>query len=301
MASAGGFMSATAPDRIPPRLSDFTAVVRSAIVETRAAKTLLLDPGAPAPYRAGQYVTIDPHQFAALQSSISHLEKAKGRREAPRAYSLSSAPGDPCVAVTVKEESYDAADTPYPPLLSGFLVHQLRVGDTVTLRGFVGSYTLTDDAAVRTDHVLHLCAGSGSVANFSILKDSLRRLPHLRHTFVYSNRTWEDVIFRDALRDLKARYPDRVQVIHRLTREAGPLPAEPDVTRGRIDLELLRTILLEHPQSPVFVCGPGISVREKRASAARGIEPAPRFIETMRRHLDTLGIARTQVKFESYG
>lgn len=296
-------MSDAAPAaRVTPSVSEFTAVVLDSVVNTPHTKTLRLDLGAPAGYRAGQYVTIDPHQFAELRSIVGSLEQVKRRREAPRAYSLSSAPDEPCIAITVKEEVFDPGDTPFPPLLSGFLVHEVRAGDALTLRGFVGTYTLTDEAAAETDHVLHLCAGSGSVANLSILKDSLRRHPHISHTFVYSNRTWQDVIFRSELRAIRQCWGERVQVIHRLTRENGPLPGEADVACGRIDFDLLRTILAAHPTSRVFVCGPGVSVRERRAAAAQGITPPPpRFMETMLGYLDALAIPRAHIKVEAYG
>ena len=188
--------TAAAIGRAAPGVSVFTAIVRESVAESTGAKTFRLDPGMPASYRAGQYVTIDPHQFAGLRSLIGFLERAKRRSEAPRAYSLSSAPGERYLAVTVKEEAFDPDNHQYPPLLSGFLVHQLRAGDALSLRGFVGSYTLTDEVAAETDHLLHLCAGSGSVANLSILKASLQRHSHVRHPCVYSNRTWESGILR---------------------------------------------------------------------------------------------------------
>jgi ferredoxin-NADP reductase len=292
--------SATAIDRPQPKLSAFKAVVRDAIVETHDTTTFLLDAGQ-VHYRAGQYVTIDPHQFEELHAFIEHLEHDKRRREAPRAYSLSSAPGEPLLGLTVKQEAFWPGETPYPPLLSGYLVRQLRVGDSLTLRGFLGSYTLPDEAALATTHVLHLCAGSGSVANLSILKDSLGRHPHLQHTFVYSNRTWNDVIFRDQLGQLQQAHGARLRVIHRLTRDPAPLPPHEPVAAGRIDLDLLRPILAVHPGSRVFVCGPGVSVRERRASASTGTAPPPRFIETMLSYLEVLDVPRAQIKVECYG
>jgi ferredoxin-NADP reductase len=284
-----------------PALSTFESVILESVIETRDTRTLVLDLGSHATYRAGQYVTIDPHQFAGLRAFVAYLEHVKGRREAPRAYSLSSAPNDPQVAMTIKEEIYEAGRTPYPPLLSGFLVHHLRAGEPIVVRGFAGNYTLPDDLADRSGHVLHLCAGSGSVANLSILKDSLQRHQQLRHTFVYSNRTWQDVIFRDLLERLGEQYPTRLRLIHRLTREPAPFPYGAHVAAGRITLDLLRPLLAEQPDSLVYVCGPGVTVRERRACAAQGATPAPRFIETMLAHLDALCVPRAQIKVESYG
>lgn len=284
-----------------PRTALFTAVVMESVVETVDTRTLILDLRAHTSYCAGQYVTIAPHQFEGLGAFVAYLEHAKGRREPPRAYSMSSAPHEPHVAITIKEEVYEAGQTTYPPLLSGFLVHQLRVGDPVVIRGFLGTYTLSEEAAARTEHVLHLCAGSGSVANLSILKDALLRHPRLRHTFVYSNRTWQDVIFRGALEQIREQYADRLRVIHSLTREPNPPECGGEVHRGRIDLDLLRPVLAHEPTSFVYVCGPAVTVRQRRASGAQGLTPAPRFIETMLNHLEVLHVPRARIKIESYG
>ena len=282
-------------------MSTFEAVVVESVVETPDTRTLVLDVGSRASYHAGQYVTIDPHQFAGLRGFVAHLEHLKGRREAPRAYSMSSAPHDLHLAVTIKEEVYEAGQTKYPPLLSGFLVHHLRAGDPVVVRGFVGTYTLPDEVAARTEHVLHLCAGSGSVPNLSILRDSLRRHIRLRHTFVYSSRTWQEIIFRDALEGIREQYSARLRVIHSLTREPTPLSYGGDVQAGRIGLDLLRPLLSPEPISLVYVCGPAVTVWQRRACAPQGITPAPRFIETMLGHLEALNVPRARIKIESYG
>lgn len=276
----------------------YDSVVVESIVETRDTRTLVLDIGMPASYRAGQYVTIDPHQFPALGSVTRYLEKVKGRSEVPRAYSMCSEPNEPYVAITIKEEVYDG-EMAYPPLISGFLVHSVRAGDRVAALGFTGAYVLPDD--VKAEHILHLCAGSGSVPNFSILKDSLRRHPHLRHTFLYSNKTWEDVIFRDALGRLRDEYPSRLQVIHNLTRETGVVSGGQDVRSGRIPLELLREVLEREPNSLIYACGPAISVWDRRAHAAKGTTPTPRFLESMQSHLTTLGVPRHNIKIEAFG
>jgi ferredoxin-NADP reductase len=281
-----------------PAMTTFDALVAEVVVETPDTITAVLDLGTPVSYRAGQYVSIDPHQFPALYSFTTYLEQLKGRVEPPRAYSMSSAPDEPHVAITIKEEKYDG-QMAYPPLISGFLVHQLRAGERLDVVGFAGAYVLPDD--VRADHILHLCAGSGSVPNLSILKDALRRHPRLRHTFVYSNKTWQDVIFRRDLARLRAEYPDRLQVIHTLTRESALSSATEDVRSGRITLELLQGVLEREPNSLIYACGPAVSVWERRAHAAAGTTPTPRFLESMRSHLSVLGVPRERVKIEAFG
>src|SRR6185295_15571306 len=143
----------------------------------------------------------------------------KGKREPPRAYSMSSAPHERYLAVTVKEERYVSGTTKFPPLLSPLLTKRTTRGMRLVVTGFTGPYTLPSDISSRTDHIVHLCAGSGSVPNFSMLKFALAHHPTLRHTFVYSNKLWADVIFRDELTRLEAANPSRLRVIHTLTRE----------------------------------------------------------------------------------
>ena len=281
-----------------PATKRFESVVSEVIVETPDTITAVLDVGERVSYRAGQYVTIDPHQFPALGSVTRYLEHMKGRPEPPRAYSMCSAPHEEGVAITIKEEVYDG-EMAYPPLISGFLVHQTRVGDRMAVVGFAGAYVLPDP--IDADHILHLCAGSGSVPNVSMIKDSLRRHPNLRHTFVYSNKTWQDVIFRSTLASLRRAHPDQLRVIHMLTRETGVSAEDEDVRYGRVPLELLGSIIEREPNSLIYTCGPAISVWDKRAHAAKGTTPPPRFLETMQVYLTTLGVARDRIKIEAFG
>jgi len=281
-----------------PAITRFDALIAEVVVETPDTITAFLDLGQRVTYRAGQYVSIDPHQFPALGSMTRYLEHLKGRHEPPRAYSMSSAPHEPYVAITIKEEVYDGV-MEYPPLISGFLVHQLRTGDRIVVTGFAGAYVLPED--VKTEHILHLCAGSGSVPNVSIIKDSILRHPHLRHTFVYSNKTLQDVIFRAALAQLQAQHPDRLKVIHAITRESGLSSPHEDIRCGRVTVDILREVLEREPTSLVYACGPAISVWDKRAHAAKGTTPPPRFLETMQSYLTELGVARERIKIEAFG
>jgi ferredoxin-NADP reductase len=284
------------------RTTVFQTVVRESIVETADTRTLLLDPGTPrTDWHAGQYVSVDPHQFPGLASLVAFLEHAKGRREVARAYSMCSAPHEPLLAITIKEEVFVAGRTKYPPLLSGYLVHQVRGGDHLEVRGFAGGYLLPHDVERRTAHVLHLCAGSGSVPNVSMIKDSLLRHHRLRHTLLYSNKTWDDIIFRDALAVLAAEHPDRFQVYHALTRQATAAEHGPNVRSGRIDAEWIRQVLAHEPDSLIYACGPAVTVWDRRACAAQGTTPPPQFLEAMLGHLETIGVPRARIKIEAFG
>ena len=157
-----------------------------------------------------------PHQFSSLLRFIQLMEILKGRTEPPRAYSMASAPHEP-LAITIKEETWTPGQQKYPTVLSPYLVHDVTPGMPITISGFSGPYHLPADIETRTDHVVHLCEGSGSVPNWAIVKAALRDHSRLRHTFLYSNTTWDDIIFRDALHALAAAHRDRLRVVHTLT------------------------------------------------------------------------------------
>src|SRR5262249_45533239 len=150
--------------------------------------------------------------------------------------------------------------------------------------------TLPADVDAQTDHVVHICAGSGSVPNFSMIKFALEQYPKLRHTLVYSNKTWDDVIFRDALGELAVRHPDRLKVIHTLTRETNDSVFGPSVRRGRITADLLREVIPDFTGPLFYLCGPAISNWDLVAARQSGVAPAPRFMETVIDQLKALGV-----------
>jgi len=290
------------PPAAPRRIKELEVMVADVVVETPDTATLVFFTGNDRlEYSAGHFLTIDPHQFAALERFIAFLEDLKGRREPPRAYSMSSAPHERYLAVTVKEERYLSGATKYPPLLSPLLVKRTTLGMRLVVTGFTGPYTLPPDISGRTNHVVHICAGSGSVPNFSMLKFALAEHPTLRHTLVYSNKAWSDVIFRDELARLASQHPERLTVFHTLTREDDPQVFGSMVRKGRIALPLLREAIPQPDDVYVYVCGPGISHWDVVAAKQAGTTPEPRFLETVVAQLRELGVPSDRIKRESYG
>lgn len=298
-ADNGGALRDPGPRR---RIKEMEVMVADVIVETPDTTTLVLFTGNDRlDYKAGHFLTIAPHQFEGLERFIAFLEDLKGKKEPPRAYSIASAPHERYLAVTVKEERYVSGTTRYPPLLSPLLVKRMPRGARLVVTGFTGPYTLPDDIESRTDHLVHVCAGSGSVPNFSILKFALETHPRLRHTFVYSNRTWDDVIFRRELPALEARHPDRLKVIHTLTREKDPARHGLNVRAGRVDAALLREAIPDPSACRVYACGPAVSLFERKAAREKGVEPEPRFLESVLGALETVGVPKDRITRESYG
>ena len=282
------------------RIKELAVIVAQVRQETPDTRTLFFFTGNDSlNYKAGHFLTIDPHQFEALERFTDFLEDLKGHKEKPRAYSMASAPHERYLAITIKEEYYVSGETPYPPLISPLLTYRIPVGTELKVVGFTGAYVLPDDIEDHTDHIVHVCAGSGIVPNFSIIKDSLQRQLPLRHTLLYSNKTLEDTIFYRDFEELHRQHPDKFDAVYCITRQ------DPSGVRngrsGRITRELLQQYIPDPSSGFVFTCGPGISPHERRAAREKGETPEPRFVENMVALLHEIGLDKKQIKQESWG
>jgi ring-1,2-phenylacetyl-CoA epoxidase subunit PaaE len=113
-------------------------------------------------------------------------------------------------------------------------------------------------------------AGSGITPILSIVATTLEEQPGSKFTLVYGNRRMSSVMFNEALQDLKDRYPDRLTLIHILSRQAQEVP----LLQGRIDgdkvRELMATLLPVGSMDEVFICGPeGMIERDRSRPAGR--------------------------------
>ena len=283
------------------RIKEMEVMVAEVKVETPDTVTLVLFTGNDRlDYRAGHFLTIDPHQFEALDRFVAYFEDVKGKKEPARAYSMSSAPHERYLAITVKEERYVRGQTKYPPLLSPMLVKRTTRGMRLVITGFTGPYVLPEDVESRTDHLVHVVAGSGAVPNFAILKDALVRHPALRHTFVCSNKGWQDIIFRDELAALEERHPAQLRVVHTLTRDPVT-PVSQGVWKGRVSAATLRDLIPDPKGALVYACGPAIGPFERAVAREKGEEPKPRFLESVLQALREAGVPDAHVTRESYG
>lgn len=284
------------------KIKELEVMVVDVIHETPDTRTLMLFSGNdPLDYRPGHFLTIAPQQFQALERWTSYLEHLKNRKEPARAYSLSSAPHERYLAITVKEERYVAGITPYPPLLSPILALRTSPGARIVITGFTGPYTLPDDAESRTDQILHICAGSGIVPSYSIIKDSLFERKKLRHTLLYSNKSWKETIFARQLIEMQQKYPNQLRVIFTITRDIADCPKDVHIVQGRITRELIRQYLDPAANPQVFVCGPSVSCYEKHRCRQEGTTPAPRFMESVLIALNELEFPPSLIRSESYG
>ena len=137
--------------------------------------------------------------------------------------------------------------------ISGWLVRQVRPGDVIDVQAPAGLFT--PDLSEPGHHVL-IAAGSGITPVLSIAASVLQAHPGAAVTLLYGNRRAASVMFADEVADLKDAHPDRMQLVHVLSREAQ----EVGLYAGRLDAGKLRALLPVTVDVPAvahwWLCGP---------------------------------------------
>ena len=93
---------------------------------------------------------------------------------------------------------------------------------------------------------------------------------------VYSNRTWADTIFGRELSALEAKHPERVRVVHTLTRQESADGVAREVRQGRLTAPLLREVIGDPTACRVYLCGPAVSTWDRKAAREKGVEVTAR-------------------------
>ena len=151
-----------------------------------------------------------------------------------RCYSLSSSPftGDE-LTVTVKRTAQGYA--------SNWLCDNAHAGMRMHVLAPSGTFV---PKTLDTDFLL-LAAGSGITPMLAICKSALSEGAG-RVVLVYANRDENSVIFGATLRELSAKYPDRLTVIHWL-----------ETVQGLPSATTLAGLVGPYAGHDAFICGPG--------------------------------------------
>jgi len=205
-----------------------------------------------------------PGQYLTLRSTVDG-------DDIRRSYSICSGLDDGELRIAIKRLEGGA--------FSSFVHEGLARGDTVAVMPPTGQFTHQPDPAAAGTYVA-FAAGSGITPVMSLLKSVLSREPRSRFALFYGNRTRADIIFRDALADLKDRFVCRLSIAHLLSREHREVAA----LGGRLDgakvALLLRTLPPVDAIDRAFICGPaGMIASTEAALAAAGVAAGRILIE----------------------
>ncbi|MGP3924449.1 1,2-phenylacetyl-CoA epoxidase subunit PaaE [Streptomyces sp. 8N616] len=151
---------------------------------------------------------------------------------------------------------------------STFALKKLTVGDTVEVMAPAGRFVLEPGPG----HFVGVVGGSGITPVLSIVSTLLAREPEARFCLIRSDRTAASTMFLEEVADLKDRYPDRLQLVHVLSREEQ----QTGLPSGRLDEDrltgLLPALLPVEAVDGWFLCGPyGLVQGAERALRALGV------------------------------
>ncbi|WNG87042.1 ferredoxin--NADP reductase [Mycobacterium sp. ITM-2016-00317] len=197
------------------------------IEETADARSLVFGSPADAPVPP-EKLRYAPGQFLTLRVPSDRTGSVA------RCYSLCSSPftGDP-LTVTVKRTAEGYA--------SNWLCDNAHAGMRIHVLAPSGTFV---PKTLDTDFLL-LAAGSGVTPMLAILKSALSEGTG-KVTLLYANRDENSVIFAEVLRDLAAKYPDRLTTIHWL-----------ESVQGLPTVSALAELFAPYGSREAFICGPG--------------------------------------------
>jgi ferredoxin-NADP reductase len=190
---------------------------------------------------------------------------------AQRSYSLASPAGpDPRIQLTV--ERVDDGE------VSPFLLDDLRVGDSIELRGPIGGYFTWSPGTAGP--LMLIAGGSGIAPLMSMLRTRAPASSRAPARLLYSSRSERHIIYRGELDRLHGAR-DGFILTHTLTRE---VPDGWTGERGRIGRAMLTQRGFAPRERPhVFVCG-----------------PTP-FVDAIADHLVAIGHEESSIRTERFG
>ncbi len=197
----------------------------------------------------------EPYRFSPGQHVT--LRRVVDGEDLRRTYSVCASSAGGPLRVAVKRVPGGA--------LSTWLTQEVRPGDVVEVLPPAGRFgPVLDPAQSRTYGLV--AAGSGITPVLSIARSVLDVEPHSSVVLLYGNRTARDAMFVDELADLKDRDPERLQLVHVLSREAQAS----DLLSGRLDRDrtgrILDALVPVHDVDLWFVCGPLGMVEDVRGA-----------------------------------
>ena len=225
--------------------------------ETADVKTITFDVPGWGGHVAGQHVDIR------LTAEDGYI--------AQRSYSLASPAGpDPRIQLTV--ERVDDGE------VSPFLLDELRVGDSIELRGPIGGYFTWSPGTAGP--LMLIAGGSGIAPLMSMLRTRAPASSRAPARLLYSSRSERHIIYRGELDRLHGAR-DGFILTHTLTRE---VPDGWTGERGRIGRAMLTQRGFAPRERPdVFVCG-----------------PTP-FVDAIADHLVAIGHEESSIRTERFG
>lgn len=241
--------------------------VSEKVVESEEITSFYLQPadGGKVPvYRPGQYITVKV--FVPVLGMMQ-----------PRQYSLSAAPGNAYLRISVKREA-QLAEKP-AGMVSNVLHRDINEGDILEVAPPMGDYFLHED---RDTPVVLISAGVGLTPKLSMLEHLTARKSGREIRFLHACRHGGVHAFKHRVRELAKMQPQvKSTVYYETPRASDQKNIDYDYT-GRLDLDKIADHVIM-PQADYYVCGPHAFMQAQVAS------------------LKSLGVDASRIHKEAFG
>ncbi|WP_417427612.1 FAD-binding oxidoreductase [Halpernia sp.] len=173
-----------------------------------------------------------------------------------RSYSIINAPTDGNSELEILVKHLDDGK------VSTFLNQNLNLGDVIEVSPPAGHFYTNYHKSNQKTYI-GLAAGSGISPVLSNLLEALHQEPKSTAFLFFSNKSFNDIIFRERIDNLIEKFQGRFKVVYLLSREKH---FEDELFEGRISAEKLEQLFLRFPEinvkeSNFFLCGPSEMIK----------------------------------------
>ncbi len=197
------------------------------------------------------------HEFSFKQGQYLNVRLILNEEDLRRSYSIVNAPseGNSQLEILVKHLENGK--------VSSYLNNELKVGDYLEVQAPMGHF-YTHYHASNTKNYVGLAAGSGISPVLSNLKEALHQEPNSKGYLFFSNKSVNDIIFRQEIDSLVDEFGGRFTVVYLLSREKH---ADDELFEGRICADKLSQLFNRYSEIPVkettfFICGPSEMIKD---------------------------------------
>jgi len=165
---------------------------------------------------------------------------------------------------------------------SPWIYDNAKVGEKIEIDGPYGKFILDENEK----YVCFLAAGSGIAPIMCHIRYSIEKKLNQKLLLIYSNKTLNHISYKDELERLEKENPEKLFVVHTLTRLSEEEKKNWEGYTKRIDAEMIKECLSEFnfpiEETSFYICG------------------GPEFVKSMKENLLNIGIKSEKIKMELY-
>ncbi len=197
------------------------------------------------------------HEFSFKQGQYLNVRFFFGDEDLRRSYSIINAPSDGSSDLEVLVKHLENGK------VSTYLNEKIGLNDTIEVMPPQGHFYTNYHPSNQKTYI-GLAAGSGISPVLSNLIEALYQEPKSSAYLFFSNKSFNDIIFRERIDALAAQFAGRLKVVYLLSREKH---FEDELFEGRISPEKLNQLFERFPEIPVqettfFICGPSEMIKD---------------------------------------